>query len=459
MLSEFDLLSPWWRRWLLLPRPRPLWVLWLPPPPPPPRSTLPNTLEATLSSWLRNMSRLSTLIHQLSELAITAPPERRRQLTRRAAALRADFKRQRERFLAFLRLSKRYADKFVSDVSEEIQQQTSFLDALEKRLDTAKSLREQADHLRLSYEIDTVQSMKKVRCTVLSQPLPEDVHLLTEMDIVLSDIQQSYMEMDKFWVDEVWKVLKALKNRRLDRGDIDRWRIFRACLEQSIAHWETGPPDNPVALHPNTLPSAHDLIHIVSSLSSSGRSAQRTLRSVRLSTSEELESVKPKHYSLILKSEIKFSENRRLCVEFFRECVRYGKNVVMICTAFVAYSPFSRSRNSQDIVDDATGLGAERIEVSDETAVQPRGMRTFNSVHKKCVSLLQRMDTELGTLFGCISVWITKLGAYSTFPALKMKELQRLSCIWMKNRDAIEHILTVLSPPDESNSFESLPPL
>ena len=135
------------------------------PPPPSQDVTLPNILDVTSSSWFRNMSRLSTLIHQLSELAITAPPEHRRQLTRRAAALRVDFKRQQDRFISFMRLSKRYADRCISDVSEEIQQQTSFLDALEKRLDMAKSLREQAVHLRKSYEVETLQSIKKVRRT------------------------------------------------------------------------------------------------------------------------------------------------------------------------------------------------------------------------------------------------------------------------------------------------------
>jgi|SRR5712672_2418399 len=46
------------------------------PPPPSQDVTLPNILDVTSSSWFRNMSRLSTLIHQLSELAITAelPP-------------------------------------------------------------------------------------------------------------------------------------------------------------------------------------------------------------------------------------------------------------------------------------------------------------------------------------------------------------------------------------------------
>jgi hypothetical protein len=45
----------------------------------------------------------------------------------------------------------------------------------------------------------------------------------------------------------------------------------------------------------------------------------------------------------------------------------------MTCTAFVSYSPFSRTRASQDLVVRATRLGAERVEVCAETAVQTRG--------------------------------------------------------------------------------------
>jgi len=80
--------------------------------------------------------------------------------------------------------------------------------------------------------------------SVLSQPLPEDMHLFTQMDTVLSDIRQSYIEMDKFWADEVWEVSRALKDRRLDPGDIDRWRGFRESLEQSIAYWKVCVSEN-----------------------------------------------------------------------------------------------------------------------------------------------------------------------------------------------------------------------
>jgi hypothetical protein len=100
---------------------------------------------------------------------------------------------------------------------------------------------------------------------------------------------------------------------------------------------------------------------------------QRILRSVRLSASVEVEFVKPVHYSFILQGEVKFSENRASCVEFLKGCVRYGKTVVMTCMAFVPYSPFSRTRTSQDVVDRASRLGTERIEVSAEAAVQMQG--------------------------------------------------------------------------------------
>ena len=72
----------------------------------------------------------------------------------------------------------------------------------------------------------------------LSEPLPEDVDLFREMDIVLDQIRQCYIEMDKFWVDEVQHVTKSLKNRRVDPEDIDRWQNFRESLEHSIAYWE-----------------------------------------------------------------------------------------------------------------------------------------------------------------------------------------------------------------------------
>jgi hypothetical protein len=67
------------------------------------------------------------------------------------------------------------------------------------------------------------------------------------------------------------------------------------------------------------------------------------------------------------------------------------------------------------------------------------------------------MDNKLNTLFNCIPAWVTELDGYSTFPAFDIKRLQCLSRIWLKNKGAIEHILSALPLLDEPNS--DLPPL
>jgi len=125
----------------------------------------PERLHPTLSSWLKNMNKLSDPIDRLEELARTAPSDYRPQLYKQLATLRTTFKSQRERCIQFLRLTEEYADRYLLDISGEIQQQSSFLDILERRLDMAKTLYSQAIDLRKSYEAGTVNVMKNARKT------------------------------------------------------------------------------------------------------------------------------------------------------------------------------------------------------------------------------------------------------------------------------------------------------
>jgi hypothetical protein len=84
-------------------------------------------------------------------------------------------------------------------------------------------------------------------------------------------------------------------------------------------------------------------------------------------------------------------------------------------------------------------------------------MRKFKSIHKKCVSSLRKMDNKLNAAFNCISGWVTELEAHSTFPAFDIKRLQRLSRVWLENREAIEHVLASLPSSDQPSSH--IPPL
>ena len=125
----------------------------------------PARLHPILSSWLKNMNKLSSLIDRLEELACVAPSDYRPKLHRQVATLRVTFKSQRERCIQFLRLTEEYADRYLLDISTEIQQQSSFLEMLESRLDMAKILYRKAIDLRKLYEARTVNVMKNARKT------------------------------------------------------------------------------------------------------------------------------------------------------------------------------------------------------------------------------------------------------------------------------------------------------
>ena len=127
-------------------------------------------MHPTLSSWLENMDKLSGLIDRLEELAPATPLDLRHQLYKQVASLRMGFKRQRRRYFEFLRLAEDYADRYLLDISTEIELQRDFLAKLEKRLDTAKTLYHQADDLRKSYESGTMDAMKIVRETGEATP-------------------------------------------------------------------------------------------------------------------------------------------------------------------------------------------------------------------------------------------------------------------------------------------------
>jgi hypothetical protein len=77
--------------------------------------------------------------------------------------------------------------------------------------------------------------------SALRQPLPEDFDLFKEVDFVLSAIRRCYMELDKFWTEEIRRAAKALETRRVDPDDANRWRDFKASLEKTVKSWKVRP--------------------------------------------------------------------------------------------------------------------------------------------------------------------------------------------------------------------------
>jgi hypothetical protein len=111
------------------------------------------------------MKKLSGLIDRLQQLASSAPTEHQSQLLRQVKGLRATSRKQQEHFIDFLKLSEEYANEYLLDIDAYIQQQSTFLANLERRLETAKKLRGEAAELQMLYESGTVATMNNLRAT------------------------------------------------------------------------------------------------------------------------------------------------------------------------------------------------------------------------------------------------------------------------------------------------------
>jgi hypothetical protein len=130
----------------------------------------PDRLHPTLSSWLKNINKLDSLINRLQELASSAPTNHRSQLLTKVAGLRAMFKEQQARCIEFLQLSEDYANEYLLDIDAEIRQQSTLLENMEERLEAAKKLHRDAVNLQIFYESGTVASMNDLRATGKAVP-------------------------------------------------------------------------------------------------------------------------------------------------------------------------------------------------------------------------------------------------------------------------------------------------
>ena len=61
--------------------------------------------------------------------------------------------------------------------------------------------------------------------------------MLSEVDLVLSEIRRCYQELDKFWAEEIFRAIETLKMRRVDPTDVKRWKNFSEDLKQTIESW------------------------------------------------------------------------------------------------------------------------------------------------------------------------------------------------------------------------------
>jgi hypothetical protein len=84
-------------------------------------------------------------------------------------------------------------------------------------------------------------------------------------------------------------------------------------------------------------------------------------------------------------------------------------------------------------------------------------MRKFNTIYEKMLSSLRKTNDKVDILFAYIPACVTQMDRYSTFPVLNIRRLLRLSSIWVKKRDVLQHVLMVLPPVDGPTTFLTSP--
>jgi hypothetical protein len=213
-----------------------------------------------LSRWNKDKNKLDSLIDDLQGLVSSASEEHQSQLSKQVTGLHAISKKQNEHLIELLQLSEECANRRLLYIYAELEQRNFFLDILKERLEGAEDLRGQAANLKTLYESKIVAIIRNLRAKgktvfcclqkknietlilVLWRPVQEDQALFSELDLVLAEIMRCYVELDKFWIEEISRTSEALKMRRVDPTDFERWtqgrKNFHKDLKQTIESWK-----------------------------------------------------------------------------------------------------------------------------------------------------------------------------------------------------------------------------
>jgi hypothetical protein len=63
---------------------------------------------------------------------------------------------------------------------------------------------------------------------------------------MLAEIGRSYEELNKFWLEEIRRVVGAYKLCRIDPRDFEHWNNFHLSLKRTIAFWKVCFPSSTI---------------------------------------------------------------------------------------------------------------------------------------------------------------------------------------------------------------------
>ena len=55
---------------------------------------------------------------------------------------------------------------------------------------------------------------------------------------MLTQIRRCFVELDRFWTKEICRAVEALKMRRVDPSDVERWKSIHPSLDLTVKSWK-----------------------------------------------------------------------------------------------------------------------------------------------------------------------------------------------------------------------------
>ena len=192
----------------------------------------------------------------------------------------------------------------------------------------------------------------------------------------------------------------ALRTRRVDPGDVERWRIFKASLQETIKVWfRSIPVDgeqtnsfrliNEMAVYSMMtihvpsfvylpfhiavviyLTQGADLGTTASSLLPAFNMLKAWLQRIHESASVEYLNV---DLTPITQAELGLAQNNMKCLTFFRRCMEFGEMVATSPADLINHLAFSRIKASNGLLEGAMALGTEARDVSVENYPPSKG--------------------------------------------------------------------------------------
>ena len=213
---------------------------------------------------------------------------------------------------------------------------------------------------------------------------------------MLGEISRCYEELHKFWKEEICRADAALRTRRVDPDDVERWRNFKASLQQTTESWKVWFRSIPVdgklthsfrlitkvtvfGVHSVQIPpfvhlpfhtcvviyvtQGGDLGAIASSLFPALDILKRKLQEIH--DSPFVGSLKV-DLTPILRAEYELGQNNNMCFTFFSRCVEFGEMVATSPADLINHVAFSLVKGSTDLLEGAMALGTEATDVLTE---------------------------------------------------------------------------------------------